>query len=352
MPNFDAGSYFLTTLAPIRSGAADDPDAEQVSFQQRLAMTLATLPTALQSPATEQTGVQSPFARSLRTHLCRFAIIDDAIYNGRPPQNPVVTSLRGPDPIIADAPDRLNAAYLMFTAEIDAVTEDGAPLPARLSPAEQDAVRDAWARDVWVKMEDEVRAIWRNCLGFERVDGPDAFAAYIARCQVETTMPFHDYWITAPAIPPLPVKPLAALVLAPVAVAVLAALGWLFGAAHVPVVSIFVDWRPSQALPWALLVSALAIWGAYRYAMANGAKPFPPPQDGDLPSVLKALYLQQRFADFAVAQQGADPAALHQAFAAFLAEHKPQDATGPTQPPGVVRAPPAAKPRARRKAEA
>ncbi|PKP65260.1 MAG: hypothetical protein CVT86_03330, partial [Alphaproteobacteria bacterium HGW-Alphaproteobacteria-8] len=158
MPNFDAGSYFLTTLAPIRKGATVDLDGSTVSFQQRLAITLATLPTALQSPATEKTGVQSPFARSLRTHLCRFAIIDDAVYNGRPPRNPVLTSLFGPDPIIADEPDRLNAAYLMFTAEIDAVTQDGAPLPATLSPSEQDAVRDAWARDIWDKAPDEVAA--------------------------------------------------------------------------------------------------------------------------------------------------------------------------------------------------
>ena len=353
MPNFDAGSYFLTTLAPIRKGATEDLDGSCVSFQQRLAITLSTLPTALQSPATERTGVQSPFARSLRTHLCRFAIIDDAVYNGRPPRNPVLTSLFGPDPIIADQPDRLNAAYLMFTAEIDAVTEDGAPLPASLTPAEQDAVRDAWARDIWRKMPDAVSAIWGNCVGFEAVDSPDGFARYLARCQVETTMPFHDYWIAPPDLKPLPVKLVAAVVALPLAALVLSLLGWATGAERVPLFGLLVDWAPKATVLWALLASVAAVWGAYRYAMAHGARPFPPPAQADLPSVLKALFVQQRFADFAAAQQGADPDALHKAFGQFLADCKPEDATGPTQPPGVVRAPAPPKPktRARRKAE-
>jgi len=353
MANFDAGSYFLTTLAPIRPGATQDIDGSTVSFRQRLATTLATLPTALQSPATERTGVQSPFAQSLRTHLCRFAIIDDAIYNGRPPRNPVLTSLFGPDPIVADRPDRLNAAYLMFTAEIDAVTEDGAALPATLSQAEQDAVRDAWARDIWAKMPETVAAIWGNCVGFQSVDGPDSFARYLARCQVETTMPFHDYWIAPPDLPRLPVKLIAAVALAPLAALALSLAGWAAGAQKVPLLGLAVDWAPWPTAGWAALASAAALWGVYRYAMAHGARPFPPPARADLPSVLKALFVRERLADFAIAQQGADAEALHKAFGAFLAACKPEDATGPTQPPGVVRAPAPEEPdgRTRRKAE-
>ena len=39
--------------------------------------------TALQTPATEHIGLNSPFARDGRTHFARFAVIDDAAYNGR-----------------------------------------------------------------------------------------------------------------------------------------------------------------------------------------------------------------------------------------------------------------------------
>ncbi|PKP63312.1 MAG: hypothetical protein CVT86_05560, partial [Alphaproteobacteria bacterium HGW-Alphaproteobacteria-8] len=200
---------------------------------------------------------------------------------------------------------------------------------------------------------DEVAAIWGNCVGFQAVDSPDSFARYLARCQVETTMPFHDYWIAPPDLKPLPVKPIAAVVGLPLAALALSLLGWAAGMEQVPLFALVFDWAPKTTAPWALLASVAAIWGVYRYAMAHGAKPFPPPAQADLPSVLKALHVQQRFADFAAAHQDAEPDALHKAFGAFLADCKPEDATGPTQPPGVVRAPAPAtlKTRARRKAE-
>ncbi len=350
MPNFDAGSYFLTVLAPIRSGAVSDAVGAE-SWHERLAATLEKLPTALQSPATERSGEQSPFARSLRTHLARFVVIDDTVYNGRPPQNPVLTSLFGPDPIVADAPDRLNSAYLMFAAETDAVTEDGARLPATLSPAEQDAVRDSYARHLWGVMADELRAVFGCCRGFEKVADADGFAAWIARCQVETTMPFHDYWTRPPALPSLPFKAILVVALAPIAVLLLALLGWLAGMAATPVVSWFVDWRPGPTIGWALLASVLALWAVYRFVMGRGEAPFPPPGGANLPGVLKSLYLQQKFTDFASASQELDAAGLHKAFGAFLAEHRPGEDAGPTQPPGVVRlAQPQAPPTAPREA--
>ncbi|MDP8916586.1 MAG: hypothetical protein M3M95_05200, partial [Pseudomonadota bacterium] len=64
-------------------------------------------------------------------------------------------------------------------------------------------------------------------------------------------------------------------------------------------------------------------------------RPYPRPSDADLPAVLKALYLQQRFSSFAVEVQGATPEALHARFGEFLKQHRPGD-PAPTQPPGVV----------------
>jgi hypothetical protein len=339
MPNFEAGCYFLTTLAPIRSGSVEDVNGAQISYQQRLRATLATLPTAQQTPATERIGLQSPFATSLRTHLCRFVVIDDAVYNGRDPENPIRGRLDGDNPLAPDAPDRLNCAYLCFAAEIDAVTEDGAPLPASLSMAEQDAIRDAYARHLWGVMEADLRAIYQNCLDFDGVTDADGFADYLKRCQVETTMPFHDYWATAPKVASMAVAPLAAVAGIPLIALAMALIGWLFGTETTPLVSIFGDWPPGEVFPWALLASVAGVYGAYRYIMARGANPLPPQRDASLPGVLKALHLQQRFADFAVDHQTDDPQALHAAFGAFLAREKPSDLRGPTQPPGVIRSP-------------
>ena len=100
------------------------------------------------------------------------------------------------------------------------------------------------------------------------------------------------------------------------------------------------DW-----LPWSgptqtywLLGLGLGLYAAFRRIDRLGAAPFPPFPDSDLPSVLKALWLQQRFGRFAEAHQGDDPARLHAAFAAFHAATRPADLSEEvSQPPGVVR---------------
>jgi hypothetical protein len=337
MPNFDAGRYFLTVLAPLKSRRRE-LYADGVSTMT-LEQDLALWATALQSPATQETGVNSPFARNRRNHLARFAILDDVVYNGAPPVDPILGRLTGRDPITPQPVDSVAPGYLLFTAEIDAVTEDGAPLPATLSAAEQDAVRDAYARMLWETAGNRLRGVFRHCAGFDDVRDAGGFARYIARAQVETTMPFNDYYTEAPKLPSLPILPLAAAVLAPLAVVALALLGILFGTERLPLLSAFVDWTPRGSLGWAALASVAVAWLAYRFVLARGSRPLPPATDATLPDVLKALYLQRQFARFAERQQGADPAALHAAFGAFLDEHKPDDVDGPTQPPGTIPAP-------------
>ncbi|MEL7415504.1 MAG: hypothetical protein AAGJ92_06375, partial [Pseudomonadota bacterium] len=73
MPNFDTGHYFLTALVPIRDGMTTDAGGVEVTFIQNLRATLAVLPTALQSPATEMIGINSPFARDRSTHFAPVA---------------------------------------------------------------------------------------------------------------------------------------------------------------------------------------------------------------------------------------------------------------------------------------
>ncbi|MGF1551149.1 MAG: hypothetical protein ACFBWO_01445 [Paracoccaceae bacterium] len=336
MPDFDTGSLFLTFLAPIRLGMTTDRAGEAISFEGRLRAVLALLPTAAQSPATQEIGVASPFSRNRRTHLARFVIIDDVPYNGRVPRDPILGSLRGANPITPEPVDRLTTPYLFFGADIDAVAEDGATLPKYLDEAGRRRMRDAWARELWDTMAPELRSVFENCHGFEAVEDAEGFARYLARCQVETTMPFHDYWIDPPDIPAVNIGALLALVAVPAVVALLGLAGQLLGLATTPILGLVAAVPPLAALLGGLALAAVAAVGAYAYVMARGARPFPPQPGAGLPAVLKALYLQQHFSDFVVAHQGAAPDALHRAFGDFLGAHRPDDLDGPTQAPGVI----------------
>ena len=333
MPNLDTGHYFLTVLAPIRTGTVQETN---VSFVQNVREALAVMPTALQSPATEEIGINSPFALNRRTHFARFAVIGDVIFNGSTHDNALVNALRGFDPIATQPVDNLSSSYLMFTAVFDAVLQEGDPLPEDLSEAEQDAVRDAFARRLWDTMREEIDAIFSNCYGFSSVEDAEGFADYIRRCQVETTMPFNDYWLEAPKLHTLPTTALAALVLVPAAVAILALLSWLFGAALVWPLSYLIALPAGLTFVVAALLTALALYVAYRVVMSNGHKPMPPGRYASLPSVLKSLYVQQTFSDFAIDHQTATDREIHEAFGRFLAEHKPTDVAQPSQRPGVI----------------
>ena len=360
MPNFDAGTYFLTVMIPVKQGLApmvtpkDMSDFDkrlkqavvetekasgihyghltQTSWTQRLKSVLSTLPTALQSPATERIGIQSPFARNKRNHLARLVVIDDVVYNGRnPSRNPIG------DPLAPQHVDHLESAYLLFTAEVDAVRTAGDALPASLSETEQDAVRQAYLEELWATAETELRPVFENCDAFTDINSPADFARYCARYQIETTMPFHDYWTGSPDLKSLPLKLVLPSILVPLAVGVLALLGWIVASIATSVAG--VDWH-SDLLFWIMLggfaLTAMALLIAYVWVNSMGAKPFPPPQHGDLPSVLKALYAQQKFADFVVANQGADPATLHKKFGEFLTDNDLKNRAYPTQKPGYV----------------
>ncbi len=336
MPNLDTGHYFLTTVAPIKTGTTLDDRGVSVSFQQKLRMTLAVLPTALQSPATEKIQINSPFSRNLRTHFCRFMVLDDVIYNGRVNKDSVINSIEDSDPIIPRKVDRLNSAYLLFVADIDAVTRDGDALPESLTEQEQDAVRDSYAHTLWETMEPEIREIYDNCFGFDQVNDANGFADYLRRCQIETTMPFNDYWVTAPKFHTLPVVGLAALVLIPLVITLLALSGWIFRTEFVPLLHWLVSWTPGWTLLGGLVLTGLAIWKALSYILNNGNKSLPPGKYADLPSVLKSIYLQQNFADFVIDMQGKSDTQIHNAFGQFLEQQKPSDKLKPSQVPGVI----------------
>jgi hypothetical protein len=115
----------------------------------------------------------------------------------------------------------------------------------------------------------------------------------------------------------------------PAAVTALAVVLWLVNAGGWP-------WGRIAVIGLLALCASIAV--DYWVVMRHGARPFPTAPNADLPSVLKALYLQQKVTSFVAENQGADARQLHDAFGRFVAEHRPSDVQEPTQPSGVVRA--------------
>lgn len=315
MPNFDGGHYFITVLAPVRTDVLVTDDGQTCSPVSALHRALYVLPTALQSPETERIGINSPFSRCTRTHFARFAILTDVVFNGRNSRNAIQAALMGANPALADRVDQLSCPYLVFLADFDAASGEEAELRSYLG-------------GLWDCMQNELKDIFKSCHGFQGINSKEHFEDYIIRCQVETTMPFSDYWTVDPPLTPLSYK----FLVGPAASAALIAIGaLLLYAFHMP------------GLPWgaiaglSLLAAIASLAFSYQMVMRTGAKPFPAAPNSDLPSVLKAVYLQQAFAVFAIKHQGLDPAGLYEAFGRFLAMHKPEDLRQPTQSPGVVR---------------
>lgn len=323
MPTFDGGHCFLTALLPI---ATDDPrDRDSNSSAVHLIRErLSALPTAHQSPYSAKAAI-SPFALDDQTHFVRMAIIDDVIYNGRVGSNPLIDRV---DPLDPQTVDQLNCPYLMFVVDCDA-------------PKGTEAELKAYLRTLWTKTSDKLDPIFRHCRGFEADAGPDAFAAYVTSCMIDTTMPFNDYRAGDEPFKPPSWPMLGAAAFAAV-VAIFAALVYLTGRLGLlnRAWPGFFGWlRPPHLIELVvLLVVAIGIVAAAALAMvtAKGDKPFPASPGSDLRSVLKALYLQRQFTSFAVAAQGTSDAKLFDAFRQFLAEHRPGDLAGPTQPPGTI----------------
>jgi len=338
MPNFDGGHYFLTVLAPIRTDTLVDPIVGRSrshvhSLAQKLAL-MAVGPQTAESPADVW---PSPFSKNKLNHFARLVIITGPNYNGRESGDSIVSTLSGVNPLAGQPVDTFTRPYLVFAADFDA-------------PTGTDADLTAYATELWATMADDLKVIFDHCCGFEGTQTAEAFAAYLKSCQVETTFGFNDYWADGLSVPPG--KPplgltkglayLAALLFGVWLIAtVLYHLTWL--TAHLPGwlargVSLATVWGfPATLVALALL--ALSVFSLYRWAMTNGAKPFPRAPGGDLATILKSLFLQQAFTRFAIEAQGLDDRDLHARFGQFLAATKPDDLNDPPTTPGQFRAP-------------
>jgi hypothetical protein len=322
MPTFDGGHYFLTAVIPIRTAPVEDALAV-TSPVHALRKRLSLMPTGAETPA--RGGGESPFARNKRNHFARFVIVDDVAYTGRTARNTLWTRVRGDNLVVAQPQDHLKCPFLIFVVDFDA--KSGAH-----------AERDSYLVELWNTMGQELREIFIFCEGFKsKVTDAASFAAYIASCQLETTMSFNDYYVDTPNLPAWPQKIFLRAGIASLLVSGLGLLG-LF-------MPFLPSWLPH---PFVLvIVGAVAlvavVLAAYASIMAAGGKPFPSAPDSDLPSVLKALHLQRMFTRFAIDSQmqaaGTDAASaqkLYDDFAAFVAANKPNDVGAPTQAPGVI----------------
>lgn len=311
MPNIDGGHYFLTVLAPVITGEPLVADGVVTTHSHLLRQELANCPTAQQSPVSVDTGLNSPFARCHRTHFLRFAVIDQPMFNGRDPMNPLVAAVLGKSPLKHQPFDVLSRPWLLMSADFD------------LRANEPDQGLRSWAEGLWVNSEPEMRAVFSHCVGFETAIDAAGFASWIARCQVETTMSFNDYW---PARPPLKGVKLKSLLFLVLGLALVGALLFKFTLGSL-------WWVLPGALLGVAAGVALSIWMLW----SKGVKSFPAAPDSDLPSVLKALHVQQRFAFFAEAVQGYSPDSVYDSFGQFLRDVRPSDISHSTQPPGVIR---------------
>lgn len=143
MPNEAGRAYGLTTLCPIRLGTENDTSF--ASHTRRY----------LQDLQKHKCNESSPMAQVPNTYLCRFFVLDDVSYQGKPARL-----------------DRLKSPYLVFVAEIY----------GELEP---------YLQGLWRHANECARQVWKHCVGFDCVKEEADYIAYIKACQVTTTFYFN-----------------------------------------------------------------------------------------------------------------------------------------------------------------
>ena len=309
MPNFDAGHYFLTVLAPVRMDSVLI-DGQSHARRHLIREVLAAMPAGEATVASQGNGNGSPFARGTRTHFVRIFVLDDVVFNGRIAADTLLDKALKTNLLKAQPVDRLTTPFLIFIVDFDADSGGESELNSYLT-------------ELWNNASAELTQIFQHCVGFEGVTTAQQFRGYIGKCQVETTMPFNDYWSTSPALTDLSLMPYLAA----------AGAGVIAGIAGLAL-------RQHWLVLLGMLVLLPAVYLGYRKVMDVGQEPFPrspPPGPGpDLPTVLKALYLQRAFTDLAIGAQGQGDRIVFDSFGAFIEANRPDEIAAPTQEPGVI----------------
>jgi hypothetical protein len=169
------------------------------------------------------------------------------------------------------------------------------------------------------------------------VKDADSFADYMIAHQLETTMPFNDYWPVGvdltKALPTLSLLGVAAVAIV-VGSAVGWGLSWLFGR-----LGFFPDggvWRALEVTLSGIVGLGATLTVAYKAVMRAGLKPFPAAPNSDLLSVLKGLHLQRQLIGLVPTLQGEADQVVFDKMGAFLNAARLDDLLGPTQAPGTI----------------
>lgn len=320
MPNFDGGHYFLSSLIPIRQGLTAQPGSSGslTSHTQAVQEILSILPreNSCSTAQSEAMASDSPFSRNQHTHFCRMVVVDNLAFVGHQHQDALMTAIRKVNPVIPGPIDRLPNNFLALIIDFDAT--DGHPETLR-----------RYLQELFRQIPTHLTGIFQHCVGFDRGAPEESFIRQVMQGQIETTMSFNDYyWQGEPGLwqgsPALPNK-LPRVLTLPV----------LVGTGSVIALCL---WGPVGWLRW-LLIGADAVlvlvWIVKRM-FRIGMEPFPSAPRSDLPSILKALYLQRQFIAFMIANQGASPQNLLNNFKDFLNKHQPNSVSAPTQAPGTL----------------
>jgi hypothetical protein len=143
MANTSDRAYGLTILSPIAGGVDDSGLTHDQAIRRELR--------AIEAQA------ESPFADTATTHLARCVVIDTLPYEGIPARL-----------------DQLRHKYLLFTSNFDGEL-------------------DPYLELLRTRMPDALDRVWRHCIAFPGTRDAKAFAAYMKRCQVETSFFFGAY---------------------------------------------------------------------------------------------------------------------------------------------------------------
>jgi len=169
MANVSGNAYALTVLSPIKEGLVA---GKEIAYAD-----------AVRDRLYDWNELDnSPMAKVPQTYLCRYFVLDDVYVQSLPsgsyPDNrydwsPYITDgkRRGSLP----AEDRLQSRYLVFSSNFH---------------AGPNADLDGYLHNMWDAISDDIREVWGYCYGFDRVSSAATFAAYIKKCQLETTLFF------------------------------------------------------------------------------------------------------------------------------------------------------------------
>lgn len=148
MPNTSGNAYALTLFCPIKN------EHENGITNGNL------IRNYLQELPTEE---KSPLAKVANTYLARFYVLDDALFQSFP-----------------NKLDTLQSKYLVFSSDFY----------GDLNTYLIGMWNERWMETSTGK-EDFIQNIWGRCVGFETVNSPSTFIAYIKKCQVNTTFFFN-----------------------------------------------------------------------------------------------------------------------------------------------------------------